>query len=111
MKRRLFYGALFVVLTCNLIIGAQIYFSSVHAAEKDEAYPNLKLFSIVLDRVRNDYVDGAKLTYQDLIYGALKGLLNTPDPHSALMQPIKYDDPKKEIRGEFGGVRIVVSMK
>ncbi|MDB6030994.1 MAG: Carboxyl-terminal protease [Verrucomicrobiales bacterium] len=111
MKRRLFYGALFVVLTCNLIIGAQIYFSSVHAAEKDEAYPNLKLFSIVLDRVRNDYVDGAKLTYQELIYGALRGMLNTLDPHSEFMEPIKYDDLRKDTQGEFGGVGIVVSMK
>jgi carboxyl-terminal processing protease len=111
MKRRLFYGALFVVLACNLIIGAQVYFSSVQAAEKDEAYPNLKLFSIVLDRVRNDYVDGAKLTYQDLIYGALKGMLSTLDPHSEFMEPVKYDDLKKDTQGEFGGVGIVVSMK
>ena len=50
MKRRLFYGALFIVLACNIIIGAQIYFSSVHAAEKDDSYPNLKLFAIVLDQ-------------------------------------------------------------
>ncbi len=111
MKRRLFYGALLVVLALNLLVGAQIYFTSVHGAEKDEAYPNLKLFSIVLDRVRNDYVDGAKLSYQDLIYGALKGMLSTLDPHSEFMEPIKYDDLKKDTQGEFGGVGIVISMK
>src|SRR3982751_5525260 len=104
MKRRLVYGALLIVLLLNLLAGAQIYFSSVHAAEKDEAYPNLKLFSIVLDRVRNDYVDGAKLTYQELIYGALRGMLNTLDPHSEFMEPVKYDDLRKDTQGEFGGV-------
>src|SRR3954467_5383711 len=111
MKRRLFYGALFVVLACNIILGAQIYFSSVHAAEKDDSYPNLKLFAIVLDRVRSDYVDGGKLTYQELIYGALKGMINTLDPHSEYMEPVKYDDLKKDTQGEFGGVGIVISMK
>ncbi|HEY0455488.1 MAG TPA: S41 family peptidase [Verrucomicrobiae bacterium] len=111
MKRRLFYGALVAILLGNLLFGAQVFRSSVHGAEKDEAYPNLKLFSIVLDRVRNDYVDGAKLTYQDLIYGALKGMLNTLDPHSEFMEPIKYDDLKKDTSGEFGGVGIVVSVK
>ncbi|HUR44695.1 MAG TPA: S41 family peptidase [Candidatus Saccharimonadales bacterium] len=111
MKRRLFYGALFIVLACNLIIGAQIYFSSVQAAEKNDVYPNLKLFSIVLDRVRSDYVDGGKLSYQELIYGALKGMINTLDPHSEFMEPVKYDDLKKDTQGEFGGVGIVVSMK
>src|SRR5215216_6857008 len=111
MKRRLFYSALMVVLGLNLLIGAQIYFSSSQGAEKDDVYPNLKLFSVVLDRVRSDYVDGGKLSYQDLIHGALKGMLNTLDPHSEFMEPSKYDDLKKDTQGEFGGVGIVVSVK
>jgi carboxyl-terminal processing protease len=111
MKRRLLYGALLLVLGLNLAVGLRIYFTSVNAAEKDEAYPNLKLFSVVLDRVRNEYVDGGKLTYQELIYAALKGMLGTLDPHSEFMEPIKYDDLKKDTQGEFGGVGIVISMK
>jgi carboxyl-terminal processing protease len=100
-----------VALGLNLLIGAQIYFSSSHGAEKDDVYPNLKLFSIVLERVRNDYVDGGKLSYQELIHGALKGMLNTLDPHSEFMEPTKYDDLKKDTQGEFGGVGIVISVK
>jgi carboxyl-terminal processing protease len=111
MKRRLVYGALVAVLGLNLFVGAQIYFTSVHGAEKDDAYPNLKLFTTVLDKVRSDYVDGEKLTYQELIYAALRGMLSTLDPHSEFMEPIKYDDLKKDTQGEFGGVGIVISMK
>ena len=111
MKRRFVYGSLLVALVLNLLAGAQIYYSSLHAAEKDDAYPNIRLFSTVLEKVRQDYVDGEKLTYQDLIYGALKGMLATLDPHSEFMEPIKYDDLKKDTQGEFGGVGIVVSMK
>ena len=111
MKRRLFYGALLLVLGFNLFVGAQVYFDSVQAAEKNDAYPNLKLFTTVLDRVRQDYVDGEKLTYQDLIHGALRGMLSTLDPHSEFMEPIKYDELKKDTQGEFGGVGIVISMK
>ena len=111
MKRRIFYGALLGMLGFNLFVGAQIYFDSVQAAEKNDAYPNLKLFTTVLDRVRQDYVDGEKLTYQDLIHGALRGMLSTLDPHSEFMEPIKYDELKKDTQGEFGGVGIVISMK
>src|SRR5437016_6322778 len=111
MKRRIMYGALLTLLGANVFLGAQIYFSSSQGAEKDDAYAQLKLFSIVLDRVRNDYVDGGKLTYQDLIHGALKGMLNTLDPHSEFMEPIKYDELKKDTQGEFGGVGIMISMK
>lgn len=111
MKRRLLYSALVVLLGANVFIGAQIYFSSGQGAERDDAYPQLKLFSVVLDKVRNDYVDGGKLTYADLIHGALKGMLNTLDPHSEFMEPVKYDELKKDTQGEFGGVGIVISMK
>src|SRR6266516_2823912 len=111
MKRRVLYGILLGLLSGNLFVGAQIYFSNVQAAEKDDALPNLRLFSTVLDRVRQEYVDGDKLSYQDLIYGALKGMLNTLDPHSEFMEPTKYDDLKKDTQGEFGGVGIVISTK
>src|SRR6266481_4066043 len=111
MKRRILYGGLLLLLGANLFLGAQIYFSSGQGAEKEDPYPQLKLFGIVLDKVRNDYVDGGKLTYQDLIHGALKGMLNTLDPHSEFMEPIKYDELKKDTQGEFGGVGIVISMK
>ena len=99
------------VLSVNLFVGAQVYFSNVQAAEKDDALPNLRLFNIVLDRVRQEYVDGDKLSYQELIHGALKGMLNSLDPHSEFMEPVKYDDLKKDTQGEFGGVGIVISMK
>ena len=111
MKRRLFYGALLLALGFNLFVGAQIYFESVQASEKNDAYPNLKLFTTVLDRVRQEYVDGEKLTYQDLIHGALRGMLSTLDPHSEFMEPVKYDELKKDTQGEFGGVGIVISIK
>ncbi|MBN2506412.1 MAG: S41 family peptidase [Verrucomicrobia bacterium] len=111
MKRRLFYGLLAAALGVNLLVGAQIYFAAAQGADQDEPYPNLKLFTTVLDRVRQDHVDGDSLTYQELIYGALKGMLSSLDPHSEFMEPVKYDDLKNDTQGEFGGVGIVISMK
>ncbi len=111
MTKRFLYGILLGILGLTLFHGGQIYLSSSHAAEKDDAYPNLKLFTSVLDKVRQEYVDGDKLTYQDLIHGALKGMLSTLDPHSEFMEPPKYDELKKDTQGEFGGVGVVISMK
>src|SRR5215470_13609815 len=110
MKRRVMYGTVVTVLTINLLIGARVYYTA-QAAEKDSAYPSLELFSYVLEKVRKDYVDGQKLTYQDLVYGALKGMLNTLDPHSEFMEPSKYKELQNDTQGAFGGLGIVVSMK
>lgn len=111
MKRKFFYGLLFAALAFNLFVGTQVYTQSVDAAEKDDPYTHLKLFSLVLERVRQDYVEGDRVTYQDLIQGAMKGMLNTLDPHSEFMESSKYDELKKDTTGEFGGVGIVISMK
>jgi carboxyl-terminal processing protease len=56
-------------------------------------------------------VDGQSLKYQDLVYAALKGMLNTLDPHSEFMEPEKYKELQSDTQGAFGGVGIVVSMK
>src|ERR1051325_4547273 len=111
MKRRVIYGAVALALGVNLLIGARIYLSSAQAAEKESAYPSLELFSYVMEKVRKDYVDGQKLTYQDLVYGALKGMLNTLDPHSEFMEPDKFKELQNDTQGAFGGLGIVISMK
>ena len=97
MRRRVIYGLLIAALGANLVIGAKMYLGSAQAAEKDSAYPNLELFSYVMEKVRKDYVDGQKLTYQELVYGALKGMLNTLDPHSEFMVPEKYKELQNDI--------------
>jgi carboxyl-terminal processing protease len=110
MNRRILYGFVIVALGVNLIFGAQIYFYSAHASQKDDPYDNYKLLADVLEKVRQEYVDGDKLTYQDLIHGALKGMLNSLDPHSEFMDAAKFDELKKDTEGEFGGVGIVVQI-
>ncbi len=111
MKRRLLYGVLVTALSVNLLIGARVYLTTAQAAEKDSAYPSLELFSYVMEKVRKDYVDGQNLTYKDLVYAALKGMLNTLDPHSEFMEPEKYKELQNDTQGAFGGLGIVISMK
>ena len=71
----------------------------------------MELFSYVMEKVRKDYVDGQKLTYQDLVYAALKGMISTLDPHSEFMEPEKYKELQNDTQGAFGGLGIVIAMK
>ena len=111
MKKRIFYSLLVLLLGLNLFVGAQIYFTSAQAAEKNNLYQQMDLFVRVLEKVRQEYVDGEKVTYQELIYGALRGMLNTLDPHSEFMEPAKYEDLRNETEGTYGGVGLVISQK
>jgi carboxyl-terminal processing protease len=111
MKRRIFYGLVIVVLGVNLLLGARIYLTSAEAANKDNPYPSLELFSYVVEKVRKDYVDGQDVSYKDLVYGALKGMLNTLDPHSEFLEPVKFKELQNDTQGSFGGLGIVISMR
>ncbi len=111
MKRRLIYGLVTGVLLLNLALGARLYYSTAAAAEKDSAYQNLELFSYVMEKVRKDYVDGTNLTYQDLVYGALKGMVDTLDPHSEFLDPERFQELTSDTEGRFGGLGIVVQQR
>lgn len=111
MKRRLIYGLVVIALGVNLVIGARIYLNTAQAAEKDSAYPNLELFSLVLEKVRKDYADGDKLTYRELVRGAIKGMVNTLDPHSEFMDAAEYKELQDDTQGSFGGLGVVISIR
>ena len=111
MKQRILYSSVSVVLGLNLLLGILIYRNSAEAAVEDDLYQNLELFSRVLERVRGDYVDDSELSYSSLIRSALKGMLGSLDPHSEFMEPIKYDELRKDTEGAFGGVGIVVGIR
>src|SRR5689334_7818574 len=111
MRRRVIYGTVVAALLLNLIVGTRTYLRTAHASEKDSSYANMELFAYVMEKVRKDYVDGQKLKYQDLVYAALKGMLNTLDPHSEFMEADKYKELQNDTQGLFGGLGIVVSVK
>ena len=65
----------------------------------------------VIEQVRHHYVDGDKTSYEDLIYGSLKGLLQNLDSHSQFLDPDMYDDMREDTTGKFGGLGIVIGMR
>lgn len=111
MKRRFLYGLLTTALAVNLLIGAGVYLYSAESTQRDSAYPSMELFTIVMERVRRDYVDGQHLTYQELVRNALKGMLSELDPHSEFMEPDKFGDLQEDTEGKFGGIGVVISIK
>ena len=85
---------------------------SAHAADKQDAvYPNLELFASVLEKVRKEYVDGQNLTYHDLVYSSLKGMVGSLDPHSEFMDVDDYQQLQNDTEGRFGGLGLMVTMR
>jgi carboxyl-terminal processing protease len=112
MKRRLIYGITAGALVLNLAMGAAIYLTSARAADrKDSLDANMDLFTDVMQKVRAEYVDGTNLTYRNLTSSAIKGMVNSLDPHSEFLDAQHYQQLQNDTEGQFGGLGLVVSMR
>ena len=100
-----------LLLTANLMVGARLYQQDAEAGIKEEAYDMIALLTTVTQQIRQHYVDPEKTSYKDLIYGALRGMLQSLDAHSQFLDPDMYSDMKEDTSGQFGGLGIVISLK
>lgn len=98
------------LLGLNLFVAARIYSEAATRSEKENPYAQMELITKVMELIRKDYVDGSEVSYKDLTYGALKGMLSSLDPHSQFMEPQVYHDMREDMEGKFGGLGIVISM-
>ncbi|MFH1201374.1 MAG: S41 family peptidase [Candidatus Omnitrophota bacterium] len=108
MKRskKVALSILSVVLSLGLV---SIAISGIERKKKDDIYPQLELFTDVLGLVQTDYVEESKP--KDLIYGALKGMMASLDPHSQFLDPDAYNELKVDTQGQFGGIGIEITIK
>ena len=97
-----------VVVAFSLCV-ASVGISKAAARGAGDLYAKVELFSYALTTIQSEYVD--QKSPQDLIYGALKGMLSSLDPHSQFMDPDEYKDLKIETQGKFGGLGIEITIK
>ena len=79
------------------------------SAVTDKNYESLKLFSDVLYIIQKDYVEVPEV--DQLVEGAINGMLITLDPHSSYMSPDVYKEMQVETQGKFGGLGIEITVK
>ena len=110
MKRHILIGA-FGLSVLALVFG--IGFRGLHAADQndDDGYSQIAIFAKAVQLIRQDYVDGNKTSYHDLVTAALKGMLGSLDPHSQFMDPNDFRDMQEDTRSRFNGLGIEVAIK
>ncbi len=82
--------------------------TSAHAAA-DDKYLALETLSQAMSLVENVYVEPVE--QKEVIYGAIKGMLQNLDPHSTFYTPEQYKSFQSDTKGSFGGLGITIGMK
>ena len=78
-------------------------------ATEEIPFDEIRIFAEVFDKVKNDYVEN--INDRELIEGAIRGLLEGLDPHSAYLDETAFKSLQEGTSGEFGGLGIEVSME
>ncbi len=68
----------------------------------------LKAFKEVFAFLEKNHVEDVHP--KDLVYGAIKGMVGSLDPHSAFMTPEQYNEIQLDTKGEFGGIGIQIGI-
>ena len=79
--------------------------------EKDQSkdIELLGLYTHVFKIVKDYYVE--PIDSKKLIYGSLRGMMNSLDPFSAFFTPDEFKEFTTETQGEFGGIGIEITME
>jgi carboxyl-terminal processing protease len=111
LKKRLFTGMLtiFIILTAVILSHGESSEVKTNKKDADDVYRNIELFTEVLRQVEENYVEPQET--KKLIEGAIKGMMQSLDPHSSYMTKEEHDDLRVETQGSFTGVGMQITVK
>ncbi|TAK05987.1 S41 family peptidase [bacterium] len=103
------HRSLILLLVFCLGLGLLLSGQSKVAAVPREDYESLEAFTNILAIVKKNYVD--EVNTKELITGAINGMLNSMDPHSAYLTPDLYKELQMDTQGRFGGLGIEITIR
>ena len=92
-----------------LIILFLFCFNKSFAANNSTIYQKIDLFSEVLNKINNEYVE--EIDQSEVMDAAIDGVLQSLDPYSSYMSPEMLSNMQTETSGKFGGLGIEVGME
>lgn len=100
-----------ILIMCALASGLLFFQGSGGEVEADTkgVYKNIEILTEVLRQIEKNYVEPQES--QDLIYGAIRGMVKSLDPHSSFMTKEEHSELMVETQGSFSGIGIEITVK
>ena len=101
-----------VIILISLCLGGTLFLNGdcgEVSADTREVYRNIEIFTEVLRQIEKSYVEPQDP--HDLIYGAIKGMVQNLDPHSSFMTKEEHQELMLETKGSFTGIGVEITVK
>jgi len=112
MKRGAVHLSVFVFLFADLIMAGNGQCAETEKVDKDSrdaAYKKMEMLTETILCIKRNYVD--EKTYDQIVNGALHGMLQALDSHSDFLDGEAYEDLQEDTKGKYGGIGLQVGMK
>jgi len=122
-------GKVSIIVLISLVVLAGVFWAGIRVGE--QYYPSIKLvkglknletakpadvdFNLFWDAwrlIQSDYLKSSKLDTQKMVYGAIRGLVNSlGDPYSLFFDPEEAKKFSEDVSGSFSGIGIEIGVK
>ena len=96
-------AVVFAILVSALVGG---FFGRSALATDDKVPEHYRAFSAALSAIEANYID--KVDSDNLVYGAVRGMLGTLDPHSSFFSPKEYAQMRERQEGRYYGIGVTI---
>jgi carboxyl-terminal processing protease len=96
-------AVLFAILVSALVGGL---FGRSALAKDDKVPEHYRAFTAALNAIETSYID--KVDSDNLVYGAVRGMLGTLDPHSSFFSPKEYAQMRERQEGRYYGIGVSI---
>ncbi len=97
------------LLVCCFLLCSPALLMAANDLENNNEYQSLEILTDVLSLVQRNYVED--ITLDEMISGAVQGILSSLDPHSSYMSPGAYVEFQEDTQGEFAGVGLELTIR
>src|SRR5229473_1016934 len=104
MRRYRLVSVLIFAVAISALVGG--LFGPGVLATDDRVPERYKTFTAALSAIESSYVD--KVDSDRLVYGAVRGMLGTLDPHSSFFDPREYAQMRERQEGRYYGIGVSI---
>ena len=104
MRRYRPLPAVFFAILVSALVGG--FFGRSALATDDKVPEHYRAFTAALNAIETTYID--KVDSDNVVYGAVRGMLGTLDPHSSFFSPKEYAQMRERQEGRYYGIGVSI---
>ena len=109
MKKHSLNWILFILIVITGAVGGNYFGPFLSAEDESEEELLFGRLSSLIEEIEMNYIEPPEPA--EIVYGSIRGMLETLDPHSNFLEPESFKQMREEQKGSFFGLGIIIAKR